>query len=102
MGGIAQTLGLLDRVVGEERVLDDHRAARDARHLVDGCPYVREVVSRDPRHLLSVGLWRPFSRLHGRFTAGELRGALEAAGFVNCQVEETFGGLGLLASARRP
>ena len=25
-------------------------------------------VSRDPRHLLSVSLWRPFSRLHGRFT----------------------------------
>jgi ubiquinone/menaquinone biosynthesis C-methylase UbiE len=59
-------------------------------------------VSRDPRHLLSVSLWRPFSRLHGRFTAASLRATLERAGFVDCQVEETLGGLGLLASARRP
>jgi ubiquinone/menaquinone biosynthesis C-methylase UbiE len=59
-------------------------------------------VSRDPRHLLSVSLWRPFSRLHGRFTACSLRATLEAAGFVDCHMEETLGGLGLLASARRP
>jgi len=59
-------------------------------------------VSRDPRHLLSVGLWRPFSRLHGRFTPSSLAATLERAGFVDCHIEETLGGLGLLVSARRP
>jgi len=56
-------------------------------------------VSRDPRHLLSVSLWRPFSRLHGRFTPASLTATLERAGFVNCQTDENLGGLGLLASA---
>ncbi len=59
-------------------------------------------VSRDPRHLLAVGLWRPFSRLHGRFSAETLRATLEGAGFVRCHVEETLGGLGLLAWADKP
>ena len=59
-------------------------------------------ISRDPRHLVSVGLWRPFSRLHGRFTAASLPAALEAGGFVNAGAEETFGGLGILAWAEAP
>ncbi|HEY3063400.1 MAG TPA: methyltransferase domain-containing protein [Chloroflexota bacterium] len=59
-------------------------------------------VSRDPRHLVSISLWRPFSRLHGRFTPESLAATLEAAGFVDCQVEETLGGLGLLVRAVRP
>jgi len=59
-------------------------------------------VSRDPRHLVSVSLWRPFSRLHGRFTPASLTATLEHAGFVNCRTEETLGGLGLLASAVAP
>jgi ubiquinone/menaquinone biosynthesis C-methylase UbiE len=59
-------------------------------------------VSTDPRHLVSVSLWRPFSRLHGRFTPATLSATLERAGFVNCQSEETLGGLGLLASAVSP
>ena len=59
-------------------------------------------VSRDPRHLLAVGLWRPFSRFHGRFSAASLRATLERAGFVRCEVEETLGGLGLLAWADKP
>jgi len=58
-------------------------------------------VSRDPRHLLSVSLWRPFSRLHGRFTPASLVATLEGAGFINCHADETFGGLGLLASATK-
>ena len=58
--------------------------------------------SRDPRHLLSVALWRPFSRLHGRFTPASLAATLAAAGFVDCRVDETLGGLGLLASADKP
>jgi ubiquinone/menaquinone biosynthesis C-methylase UbiE len=59
-------------------------------------------ISRDPRHLVSVSLWRPFSRLHGRFTPSTLAATLESAGFVGCRVEETFNGLGLLASGRTP
>jgi len=59
-------------------------------------------VSRDPRHLVSVSLWRPFSRLHGRFSPASLTATLEQAGFVNCRTEETLGGLGLLASAVAP
>ena len=56
---------------------------------------------RDPRHLLAVSLWRPFSRVHGRYTRRSLTATLIAAGFVNCRVEETIGGLGLLAVGSR-
>lgn len=59
-------------------------------------------LSRDPRHLISVTLWRPFSRLHGRFTPTSLANTLEAAGFVNVKTDHTLGGLGLLASATAP
>ena len=59
-------------------------------------------LSRDPRHLIAVMLWRPFSRLHGRFTSASLGVTLESAGFVHCRVEETLGGLGLLGSAEKP
>jgi ubiquinone/menaquinone biosynthesis C-methylase UbiE len=58
-------------------------------------------VSRDPRHLVSVSLWRPFSRLHGRFTVASLVATLHQAGFENCDAGESFAGLGLLASARK-
>ena len=58
-------------------------------------------VSRDPRHLFSVTLWRPFSRLHGRFTPESLRAVLQAAGFAECHSQETFGGLGVLARAKK-
>jgi ubiquinone/menaquinone biosynthesis C-methylase UbiE len=57
-------------------------------------------LSRDPRYLVSVSLWRPFSRLHGRFTRRTLKATLEAAGFEICELEETLNGLGLLAVAR--
>ena len=59
-------------------------------------------VSHDIRHLVSVSLWRPFSLLHGRFTPASLSQTLASAGFVDCRVEETLGGLGLLVSATRP
>jgi ubiquinone/menaquinone biosynthesis C-methylase UbiE len=59
-------------------------------------------VSHDVRHLFSVSLWRPFSRLHGRFSVETLTAILEGAGFTECEVEETLGGLGLLASAVTP
>jgi ubiquinone/menaquinone biosynthesis C-methylase UbiE len=59
-------------------------------------------LARDPRHLVSVSLWRPFSRFHGRFTPDSLASTLTSAGFADCRVEETLGGLGLLASADKP
>jgi SAM-dependent methyltransferase len=59
-------------------------------------------VSHDPRHLVSISLWRPFSRFHGRFTAASLAATLADAGFVNCDAADTFGGLGLLAHAEAP
>jgi len=59
-------------------------------------------VSRDIRHLVSVSLWRPFSRLHGRFTPESLVRTLSDAGFADCHVGETLGGLGLLVRAVRP
>ena len=59
-------------------------------------------ISRDPRHLVSVSLWRPFSRLNGRFTMATLTATLERAGFIIGGAEETFGGLGILAWAETP
>jgi ubiquinone/menaquinone biosynthesis C-methylase UbiE len=65
---------------------------------------IRQVLSlsRDPRHLLSVGLWRPFSRLHGRFSPASLIETLERAGFVDCHAEDAFGSLGVLGRATAP
>jgi ubiquinone/menaquinone biosynthesis C-methylase UbiE len=59
-------------------------------------------ISHDLRHLVSVSLWRPFSRLHGRFTTESLQATLARAGFIDCRVEETLGGLGLLGYASAP
>lgn len=59
-------------------------------------------VSRDPRHLVSVSLWRPYSLLHGRFSPTSLVATLERAGFVDCTADETLGGLGVLACATNP
>jgi hypothetical protein len=59
-------------------------------------------LSWDPRHLISFGLWRPFSSLHGRFTAPSLIGTLQQAGFVDCDAQEIMAGFGLLASATAP
>lgn len=65
---------------------------------------VREIVrhSRHPGFLFSVALWRPYSRHHGRFTAGTLGATLDAAGFRTVGSEEVLGGLGLIAWAERP
>lgn len=59
-------------------------------------------VSRDIRHLISISLWRPFSRLHGRFTPASLVSTLEGAGFVDCGADATLGGLGVLGWAAAP
>lgn len=59
-------------------------------------------VGKDPRFLLSMVLWRPFSRLYGRFSRESLAETLRAAGFSEVRVEETLGGMGLLARGMRP
>lgn len=65
---------------------------------------LREVlaVSRDPRHLFSVALWRPFSRVHGRYSRQTLRDTLEQHGFVACAAVEVLGGLGVLGWGSKP
>jgi ubiquinone/menaquinone biosynthesis C-methylase UbiE len=59
-------------------------------------------VSPDPRHLLAVLLWRPFSRLHVRYTPASLGATLAQAGFVHIRVDEVLGGLGLMACGQKP
>ena len=85
------------------------RVLRPGGRLVVMEPHAHEVtieqaagVSRDVRHLVSVSLWRPFSRLHGRFTPESLVRTLQSAGFADCHAEETLGGLGVLAWASAP
>lgn len=70
----------------------------------DGPANLRELwgISRDPRFLLSMTLWRPASRLNGRFTQAALHDTLTRAGFSDCRVDRTLAGLGLLAVAVRP
>jgi ubiquinone/menaquinone biosynthesis C-methylase UbiE len=57
--------------------------------------------SLDPRFLLSMALWRPMSRLRGRFGPTSLHALLRRSGFATCRVEETLGGLGLCARAQK-
>jgi ubiquinone/menaquinone biosynthesis C-methylase UbiE len=57
--------------------------------------------SLDPRFLLSMALWRPMSRLRGRFGPKSLEAMLRRSGFATCSVDETLGGLGLCARAQK-
>ena len=59
-------------------------------------------LGRDPRHLIAVGLWRPFSRLHGRFSPGTLAGVLTTAGFSGARASEHLAGLAVMAGADKP
>ena len=55
-----------------------------------------------PHWTLTAALWRAMSRAYGRFTPESLRTVLEAAGLRVLRMEETLGGLGLLAVAEKP
>jgi len=57
---------------------------------------------REPRFLLSVALWRCFSRWRGRFGAAALAALLREHGFVAPRGRIALGGLGLLAYANKP
>jgi ubiquinone/menaquinone biosynthesis C-methylase UbiE len=65
---------------------------------------IRQVLglSLDPRFLVSVALWRPFSRFNTQFTRTSLCATLTQAGFINCDAEEALGGLGIVAWAEKP
>ncbi len=58
-------------------------------------------VGRGLRHIVSVALWRLFSRAHGRYTPESLRATLRQAGFADAAAESTLDGLGVLATASR-
>lgn len=57
---------------------------------------------RSLRLLISVSLWRLYSRLHTRFSAGNLHVFLAQAGFRNIRTEVTLGGFGVVGRAQRP
>ncbi|MGZ6123676.1 MAG: class I SAM-dependent methyltransferase [Myxococcales bacterium] len=55
-----------------------------------------------PRCAVTAALWRAMSGLYGRPSAHSLGSALQSAGLRVLGIEETLGGLGLLAVAERP
>jgi ubiquinone/menaquinone biosynthesis C-methylase UbiE len=55
-----------------------------------------------PRWAVTAALWRAMSGFYGRSSAQSLWSALQAAGLRVLRMEETLGGLGLLAVAERP
>ena len=55
-----------------------------------------------PRWAVTAAFWRAMSGLYGRSTPESLSRALESAGLRVLRVDETLGGLGLLAVAERP
>ena len=73
--------------------LEPHAAGGDWRWLLR---------QRSVRLLISVSLWRLYSRLHTRFSAGSLSLFLEQGGFRNIRTEVTLGGFGIVGRAQRP
>jgi ubiquinone/menaquinone biosynthesis C-methylase UbiE len=57
---------------------------------------------RSPRWAVTAAFWRGMSGLYGRHSAQSLWQALENAGLRVLRIEETLGGLGLLAVAEKP
>jgi ubiquinone/menaquinone biosynthesis C-methylase UbiE len=55
-----------------------------------------------PRWAVTAAFWRAMSGLYGRSTRQSLSTALESSGLRVVRVEETLGGLGLLAVAEKP
>jgi SAM-dependent methyltransferase len=55
-----------------------------------------------PRWAIIAACWRAMSGLYGRPTAHSLWNALESAGLRVLRIDETLGGLGLLAVAEKP
>jgi demethylmenaquinone methyltransferase / 2-methoxy-6-polyprenyl-1,4-benzoquinol methylase len=55
-----------------------------------------------PRWAITAALWRAMSSLYGRPSMDSLADALQRAGLRVVRIEETLGGLGLLAVAEKP
>lgn len=66
-------------------------------------PLAEVVASRGGlRFLVSVALWRAFSRLHGRYTPGRFQQEFTHAGLRPLGCEQVMGGLGLIGWAEKP
>jgi ubiquinone/menaquinone biosynthesis C-methylase UbiE len=57
---------------------------------------------REFRYLISVILWRPYSRLHGQFSDESLRQLLASAGFAKLGTEPVQDGIGIIGSGEKP
>ena len=79
---------------GGRAVLLEPRDGSVRRELLRALPH--------PRWAITALLWRTVSGFYGRFSPGELRALLEAAGLRVLKMDDAFGGLALLAVAERP
>jgi ubiquinone/menaquinone biosynthesis C-methylase UbiE len=57
--------------------------------------------SHDPRFVLSVALWRCFSRAHVRYTGPKLLAELDRAGLRPLASHDVLGGMGVVGAAER-
>ncbi|MBI4789649.1 MAG: class I SAM-dependent methyltransferase [Chloroflexi bacterium] len=57
---------------------------------------------REVRYVISVLLWRPYSRLHGQLSSAAFERLLGAAGFRNITTEIAQDGFGLIGSGEKP
>ncbi len=57
---------------------------------------------RELRYVISVLLWRPYSRLHGQFSDGSFRALLGEAGFRKTGTETVLDGFGIIGSGEKP
>lgn len=57
---------------------------------------------RDMRYLVSVSLWRLYSRLHVQFTSDSFQNLLTAGGFQKTATEITLDGLGIIGIGEKP
>jgi ubiquinone/menaquinone biosynthesis C-methylase UbiE len=57
---------------------------------------------REVRYLISVLLWRPYSRLHGQLTNPAFQELLVSAGFTKTTTESVLDGLGVIGCGEKP
>lgn len=110
--------GTLDAATGHSflYLVPDHRAALQETSRVlrpDGRAIFMEpsagraswgwlIRQRSVRLLVSLGLWRFYNWLHGRFSPASIRAAFEQAGLTPEGTQSTLGGFGIYGWARKP
>lgn len=57
---------------------------------------------REVRYIISVILWRPYSRWHGQFSNRSFRDLLSSAGFTNLRTEQVLDGFGIIGAGDKP